>query len=184
MMTSLLPGEAPLSLNEARSWLRLGASVDDAVVAGLIRAASNICESFVGQWLIVRAAEEIVPAKAGEIRLAIRPVAGIDAVTLIAPDGSESAVAEPGRRLRIGPDGTGWLSVDGAEGADSAARLRIGYRAGMSADGNGIPEAIRHGLLRMMQHLHAARDGESGAPPAVIAALWQPWRRVALGGAR
>ena len=181
MVTSRLPGEAPLSLNEARSWLRLGASIDDAVVAGLIRAASNICESFVGQWLIIRAAEEVVRARAGEIRLAIRPVVGIDAVTLIAPDGEESVAGEASRRLRIGPDGTGWLSVDGADGA---AQLRIGYRAGMSADSNGIPEAIRHGLLRMMQHLHAARDGEGSAPPAVIAALWQPWRRVALGAMR
>ena len=41
--------------------LRLGPTIDDAVVAGLVRAATNICEAFVGQWLIERAAEEVLP---------------------------------------------------------------------------------------------------------------------------
>ena len=40
MAESLLPGEAPVSLNEARGWLRLGATIDDAVIAGLVRAAA------------------------------------------------------------------------------------------------------------------------------------------------
>jgi uncharacterized phiE125 gp8 family phage protein len=181
MTTSLMPGEAPVSLNEARGWLRLGAGIDDAVVAGLIRAAANICESFVGQWLMVRAAEELLPVVAGEMRLSARPAVGVDDVTLIAAGGAESEMAEAGWRLRIAPDGTGWLTI---EGADGAAKVRVRYRAGMAADANGIPEAVRHGILRMMQHLHDARDGEGGAPPAMIAALWQPWRRVGLGSGR
>ena len=61
MAESISPGDAPVSLNEARSWLRLGATVDDAVVAGLIRAATNICEAFIGQWLIVRGVEDRLP---------------------------------------------------------------------------------------------------------------------------
>lgn len=181
MTTSLVPGEAPVSLNEARGWLRLGASIDDAVVAGLIRAAANICESFVGQWLIVREAEEELAIAGGEVRLSARPVAGIDAVTLIAAAGDESDVAEAGWRLHLAPDGAGRLSV---AAAGDAVRLRVRYRAGMAADANAIPEAVRHGILRMMQHLHEARGGEGAAPPAMIAALWQPWRRIGLGAGR
>lgn len=181
MAMSLVPGEAPVSLDEARSWLRLGASVDDAVVAGLIRAAASICESFVGQWLMIREAEEVVAVTGSQIRLAVRPVAGIEAVTLLSAAGGESEVAEAKLGLRISSDGTGWLSIADTGDAD---RARIRYRAGMAPDVNGIPEAIRHGILRMMQHLHTARDGEAGAPPAMIAALWQPWRRVGLGSGR
>ncbi len=48
MTTSLLPGEAPVRLNEARGWLRLGSSIDDAVVAQLLRAATSICEAYIG----------------------------------------------------------------------------------------------------------------------------------------
>ena len=65
MAESLVPGGAPVSLNEARSWLRLGATIDDAVVAGLVRAATSVCEAFIGRWLIVRAGEEILPLAPG-----------------------------------------------------------------------------------------------------------------------
>lgn len=181
MTTSLVPGEAPVSLDEARGWLRLGTSTDDAVVAGLIRTAANICESFVGQWLVIREAEEVVAVAGGKIRLSVRPVVAVEAVTLLAAAGGESEVAEADRSLSLSADGTGWLSIAGGGDGD---RARVRYRAGMAADVNAIPEAIRHGILRMMQHLHAARDGETGAPPAMIAALWQPWRRVGLGSGR
>lgn len=182
MTTSLVPGEAPVSLNEARGWLRMGASIDDAVVAGLIRAAANICESFVGQWLIEREAEELLPVAGGEFRLSARPVVAVDSVTLLSAEGEETEVAVAGWRLRMDRDGAGWLSID--EVGD-AARLRVRYRAGIATEANGVPEAIRHGILRMMQHLHGARDGEDdGTPPALIAALWQPWRRIGLGRGR
>lgn len=184
MTTSLLPGEAPVSLNEARGWLRLGATIDDAVVAGLVRAATNICEAFVGQWLVVRAAEETLPIGAGPIgagavRLGVRPVVGVDAVTVLADGGTEAVLAASDYRVTIARDGTARLAIDRP---GDARRVRVAYRAGMAEDANGIPEAIRQGIVRMTQHLHDARDGAGEAPPAVIAALWQPWRRLNLGG--
>ena len=95
MMTeSLLPGEAPVSLNEARGWLRLGATTDDAVIAGLVRAATNICEAFIGQWLVVRGGEEEVPLPADGILLGARPVVAVDGVTLLSSDGSEQPLGE------------------------------------------------------------------------------------------
>ncbi len=181
MMTSLLPGEAPVSLNEARSWLRLGATIDDAVVAGLVRAATNICEAFVGQWLVVRDAEETLPLDAGALRLSARPVVAIDAVTLVADGDVETVLAASDYRLTIARDGSARLSI---RPPHTAHRVRIAYRAGMASDANGIPEAIRQGIVRMTQHLHDARDGGAETPPAVIAALWQPWRLLSLGGSR
>ena len=179
MAESLLPGASPVSLNEARGWLRLGATIDDAVVAGLVRAATNICEAFIGQWLIVRAAEEVVPLERGAARPGVRPVVAIDAVSLLLPEGDEAVLDETGYRARIARDGTASIAIGERGEAD---RARIAFRAGMAAEANGIPEAIRQGILRMTQHLHEARDGGGAAPPAAIAALWQPWRRLTLGG--
>ncbi|HEV7312855.1 head-tail connector protein [Sphingopyxis sp.] len=180
MAESLVPGGAPISLNEARSWLRLGATIDDAVVAGLVRAATSVCEAFIGQWLIVRAGEETLPvAPGGVIQPGVRPVVGIDAVDLLLPDGSERALAAGDYRTATGRDGTARVTIDDPRGA---VRARVAYRAGIADGANHIPEAIRQGILRMTQHLHDARDGAGAAPPAAIAALWQPWRRLTLGG--
>lgn len=181
MAESPLPGEAPVSLNEARGWLRMGATVDDAVVAGLIRAATNICEAFIGQWLIVRAVEERIPIDAGAVRLAAQPVTGIDSLALLVPGAGERPLAEGDYRVTVGRDGRTRIAV---ERADDAERLRVAYRAGIADGPNGVPEAIRQGILRMTQHLHDARDGSGTAPPAAIAALWQPWRRLTLGSGR
>lgn len=181
MAESPVPGDAPVSLNEVRSWLRLGATIDDAVVAGLVRAATNICEAFIGQWLIIRAAEEVLPLKEGVVRLGARPVVGVDAVTLLLADGGEVAAGENDYRSPLGRDGTAQVMVDDPRGA---ARVRVVYRAGIADGANGIPEAIRQGIVRMTQHLNDARDDRSAAPPAAIAALWQPWRRLTLGGGR
>ncbi|SEH17400.1 phage conserved hypothetical protein, phiE125 gp8 family [Sphingopyxis sp. YR583] len=181
MAESLLPGEAPVSLNEARSWLRLGATVDDAVVAGLVRAATNICEAFIGRWLIVRIGEEILPPKDGTVQPSARPVVGIESVALIFPDGDESDLGDGDYRMSVDIDGTARIVM---VGAGNAVRARVAYRAGIAEGANAIPEAIRQGILRMTQHLHEARDGAAIAPPAAIAALWQPWRRLTLGGGR
>ena len=180
MAESLVPGGAPVSLNEARSWLRLGATIDDAVVAGLVRAATSVCEAFIGRWLIVRAGEEILPlAPGGVVQTGVRPVVGVDAVDLLLPDGGEAALAAGDYRAAIDRDGTARVTIDDPRGA---VRVRVVYRAGIAEGANHVPEAIRQGILRMTQHLHDARDGAGAAPPAAIAALWQPWRRLTLGG--
>lgn len=180
MAESLFPGEPPVSLEEVRGWLRLGTPADDAVVERLIDAATNICEAFIGGRLIVRAVEETWPIGRDALRLRVRPVVGVDAVTLLAED-SETALEEGDYRVAIASDGRAHLTI-AAPG--EAKRARIVYRAGMANDAGGVPEAIRHGITRMTQHLYAARDGASIAPPAAIAALWQPWRRLTLGGDR
>lgn len=185
MTTSLLPGEAPVGLSEARGWLRMGVTADDAVVAQLIRAATDICEAFIGQWLIVRAGEEAVVLRAGAAWLSARPVTAVDGVTLILPDGSERAVGADGYRATIARDGTAHVAVHDAQGARA---VRIAYRAGLAPGANAVPEAIRQGIVRMVQYLHEARDGAhegaGTAPPAAVAALWQPWRRLTLGSGR
>ncbi len=181
MVESLFPGEAPVSLEEARSWLRLGAGVDDAVIAGLIDAATNICEAFIGGRLMVRAAEDIWPIGDAPVRLRARPVVAVDAVALLGDDGGETALAANDYRVTIASDGRARLTIIAPS---DAQRVRVAYRAGMASEASGVPEAIRQGIVRMTQHLHAARDGAGTAPPAVIAALWQPWRRLTLGGER
>ncbi len=181
MAESPIPGDAPVSLNEARSWLRLGATVDDAVVAGLVRAATSVCEAFIGQWLIVRAGEETVPLRAAAARLTARPVVAIDAVALLSVAGGETALNPGDYRWSVTAGGSARLTIDAA---GDAGRVRVAYRAGMAEGVNGVPEAIRQGIVRMTQYLHDARDGAGETPPAAIAALWHPWRVLNLGSGR
>ncbi|MBB6427525.1 hypothetical protein [Sphingopyxis sp. JAI128] len=181
MATSPIPGDVPVSLNEARGWLRLGPSIEDAVVAQLLRAATGICEAYIGQWLIVRTAEETLPLRSGTARPTARPVIAAETVTLLTREGGETVLGAADYKLIREAGGAVQLVVAAPGEAD---RVRIAYRAGLADGVNAVPEAIRQGIVRMTQHLYDARDGTGATPPAVIAALWQPWRRLSLGGTR
>ena len=128
-----------------------------------------------------RAGKEEAPLPAECIALRARPVVAIDGVVLVSQDGTESPLDEAAYRVTISRDGSACITVPDPGGA---ARVCIAYRAGMAEGANGVPEAIRQGIVRMTQHLHDARDGTGAGPPAAIAALWQPWRRLTLGSGR
>lgn len=178
MGAAITAGEAPVTIDEVRAWMRMGAGQDDAVIAALIRAASNLCEAFVGQMLILREVSEEMPVTSGWMRLAKRPVTAIVSVTGLSADGPDFPMNMAMVAQDIARDGTAQIRI---EQPGSAGRVRVVYRAGMAEGPNGVPESLRQGIVRLAAHLHAARDGADGEPPAIISALWQPWRRRGIG---
>jgi uncharacterized phiE125 gp8 family phage protein len=65
----------------------------------------------------------------------------------------------------------------------AAARVAVSYRAGLAAGWEELPAGIAHGLVMLVAHLFEAR-GRDLAPPAAVAALWRPHRRMRLAGVR
>jgi uncharacterized phiE125 gp8 family phage protein len=110
-------------------------------------------------------------------RLSIRPVRAVTGVTGIPADGPEFTLPVDAYGIDIDRNGDGWVRV-GRQG--SAGRVRVAYRAGIAADGTGVPDAIRHGIIRLAGEYHASRDGMEARPPAAVSALWRPWRRMRL----
>lgn len=171
-------GPLPVSLAEAREWLRLGPTVEDGVVTALIRSAANMCELVTGQLLIVREVSEERPWRAGWMRLGRQPVQGVVDVTLRPEAGLPVVLAREAWELRADADGAAAVQI-----ADAGAALSVvvRYQAGLAVDAGGVPDALKQGMLRMIQHLYAARDGTGeSAIPNIVTALWTPWRRVRL----
>lgn len=172
------PGAAPVGIDEAKTWLRLEACDDDGLVAALIRSATEMCEAFIGQLLIARGCQSVLVATGEWQKLGPTPVRAITSVEGLPADGAAFVLPSDGVTIDIDCNGDGWVRVT-RPGA--AGRIRISYRAGLAEEANGVPEALRHGVLRLVAHLYATRDdaGER-APPAAVTALWRPWRRMRL----
>ena len=168
----------PIALAELKAFLRVTASDEDALLAGLARGAADLCEAFTGRALIGRAVEEVVAASAAWTGLQAAPVLSIEGVAALGEGGEVSPLAAEAFAIDIDAAGDGWVRVLDADGAK---RVRVSYKAGMAADPNGRPEALRHGIVRLAAYLYAHRDeAEQAGPPAAVTALWRPWRRLRL----
>lgn len=169
MLTGVQPATAPVAVAEAKAFLRLDGNAEDALIAGFIRTATALAEAFTGQYLIAREVVETVAPASVWTRLTAVPVVTIAGIDTLPGGAFESD---------IDAAGNGWVRVLDAGGA---ARVGVRYTAGLGADWNGVPEPLRQGIVRLVSHFHAHRDAaDGGAPPAAVAALWRPYRRMRL----
>ncbi|WP_294302404.1 head-tail connector protein [uncultured Sphingomonas sp.] len=155
-----------MTVDDAKAYLRLETAQDDALLTGLVASARGLCEAFLGQRLIRSELTETVPADGVWHRLAAAPVATITQV-------GAPALPLGVYAIDIDPVGDGWVRVTG--GGD----VPVTYRAGIAEDEASVPAAIAQGVVRLAAHLYVDR-ADASAPPAAVAALWRPFRRLRL----
>jgi uncharacterized phiE125 gp8 family phage protein len=160
---------------EAQAFVRIETGEEEALLAGFIRVASGLCEAFINQVVIARDFEIDLPASGCWERVPVTPVRSISGVDVLDASGAATAMSSSAYSLDINSSGDGWVRVTQANGA---TRVRVSGTAGIADDENGVPEPIRHGVLRLTAHLFTDRDGAGGEPPAAVTALWRPYRRL------
>lgn len=165
------------ALAELRQWLGITTTGDDSPLLSLLTTALDVCEGFTGKMPLEAECEEVLPARSGWHILTTRPVMAIAGVEIIAADGSRSALDASAYDIDLDADGAGRIRLP-----DTGARVAVRFTAGLAADWTDLPESLRHGLIRLAAHQHRERETEGAAPlpPASVAALWRPWRRMHL----
>ena len=176
MATAAIPTRTLVPVEELKDWLRIVGSEEDALLAGLIRSATELCEQFTRLALIEREVEQVLPARPVWTRLEQGPVRAILGVSALSADSEAAPLASGDYAVDIDAAGEGWVRI---LSSGEARRVRVRYRAGLGADWNAVPEPLRHGILRMAAHLYSHRD-DGAAPPAAVAALWLPYRKLRL----
>ena len=175
------PEEEPLSLDDAKLFLRVSHTADDALIADLIRTARKHVETVTGKRLVTQIWRLVLDQwpDGGMLNLPLAPVSAIDAARLRAPDGAETAI-----------DTSAWL-LDA-----SSARLKITERppvlrpfAGIEIDleaGYGVAadvppgfvQAIRLLVAHWYEHRASASPQGKDALPLAVAALIAPERSL------
>ncbi len=164
--------EPIVTLSEAQAFARVESGEEEALIGAMVRSGSAICEAFLRQIVIARYfSEELVASREWQ-RLRALPVRSIDEVTSDGMPVPGSAYASD-----IDVNGCGWIRVTDPA---LAGRIVASGSAGMAVSQNGVPEPIRHGVLRLVAHLYSARDSDGGEVPAAVTALWRPYRRMQL----
>lgn len=89
----------------------------------------------------------------------------------------EEVAAATRALLRLEGEGEAALTARLAETAVAAAERFCGAAF---ADWAAVPPPVAHGMVVLAAHLFENR-GRGDLPPAAVAALWRPYRRLGLG---
>lgn len=170
---------APAALAELKDWLGITTPGDDAQLAALLRAALDLCEDFTGAMPLQQDCEEILPLSPIWQVLRTRPVQTITGLLGIPAEGARFALSLTSYAIDLDGDGSGRVRIGNA---GAAGRIAVRFTAGIAPDWASLPEALRHGVLRLAAFHYRQREtgGETAMPPAAVAALWRPWRRLRL----
>lgn len=180
------PTVEPLSLAEAKAWLRLDTADEDATVSALIVAARSLVERSARRLLMRQ--EWRIPLDAwpadGVLPLPLAPVSAISAIRVLAADGTPSPVASTAYRLEGFRDPP-LLVITGAVPTPGRPRdgIEIDVICGFSDDPAAVPEPLRHAVrllvARWFEHRGDTLSDALALPPD-IALLLSPYRRPRL----
>lgn len=175
-MTTVAQAIVDAGVAETKAWLRIETASDDATIEALMRAAIGMAEDFCGQMMFARAGVEVLALGYEWTRLRACPVSAITNVQALASDGTATVLAVGSYSTDITGDGDGWVRVSQSR---SETRLELDIVAGIAADWPSLPDSLRQGIVRLAAHLFTERES-SDPPPAIVTALWRPWRRMRI----
>ena len=179
MRAILTPASLPPSaLAELKQWLGITTELDDTPLTGLLRAGLDMCEAFTGLMPLEAGCEEMLALGSEWQALSTRPVQAITSLETVATDGARETLGIGDYALELDGDGTGRVRAT----ASKEQRVAVQFTAGLAPDWDALPQALRHGIVRLAAHQHREREtsGAGPLPPAAVAALWRPWRRMRL----
>lgn len=177
-MATMIDAPPDGALAAAKAYLRIETGDEDALLALLLRTSVSLCERFTGLTLFAADRRDVIDVSIGSWRrLPATPVAAINGVEIVDAAGIATPLPVDAYAIDIDAAGAGHVRAGGAPGA----RIAVSYRAGLAADWPSLPAPLAQGVVRLAAHLHAHRDeADDPGPPAAVAALWRPWRRMRL----
>lgn len=180
------PAAEPLTLAEAKAWLRLDSNDEDTTVSALIVAARMAVEQ-AARRLLVHQSWRIVADRwpdDGVLRLPLAPVAAITAIRVRDAEGTPQTVSpaayraelkrDPARLVLTAPVPLPGLATSGIE---------IDVTAGFSASPAEVPEPLRHAMRLLLARWFDNRGdiaADAATLPADVALLVSPYCRPRL----
>lgn len=181
------PANEPVSLAEAKLFLRLDAGDEDELLATLITAARLMVEAASGRMLIDQTWRIVLDRwpQAGEIRLPLAPLSAIAAARVYDLLGSAQPVASGALALDATADPPVIRIIGEVPeiGRDRGA-IEIDVVAGYGATAAAVPAPLRQAVLRLATRWFEQRGDvvgrDAAALPGEILALVAPYRRARL----
>jgi len=173
----------PITLSEAKNFLRVDHSDDNTLISALITASRQMCEEYTRRILVTTTIDEYFdkfPMNRWEnlsnlIYLSRGPVASITSVKYVDEIGSEvtitsdqyiiDTISEPARIQST----AGWFAAAGV-----VNQVIVRYVVG--TDVSSIPKPLIQGMMLVISDLYDQRNDRVKALPTASEYLWNPYR--------
>lgn len=173
----------PITLSEAKNFLRVDHSDDDQLIAALITAARQMCEEYTRRILVTTTVDEYFDqfpknmwnGHSNILYLSRGPVASITSVSYVDEIGSTQTISsslyvtdlisEPGRIQST----NGWTT-----GAGVVNQVIVRYVVG--TDLSAIPKPLIQGMMLVVSDLYDQRNDRVKQLPTASEYLWNPYR--------
>lgn len=150
------PAAEPVTLEEAKAHLRVEGTEEDALIAGLIRAARESCERMQGRAYLRQRWQSTIEGGAPPARLPLRPLPVLDAVSVEWRDdgGTWQALPATAWRLDAAREAIELVELVPA----GATAWRATHEAGFGDDPGDVPQRIKQAILLLVGHWFEQRE--------------------------
>lgn len=181
------PAIEPVSLPEAKDFLRILADDEDDLLATLVTAARLMVEAASGRMLIDQHWRIVLDAwpRSGRLRLPLSPVSAVVAARVYDRDGGATPVEGEALSLEPGSEPPA-IALAGALPAPGRAHagIEIDVVAGFGPLRDAVPAPLRQAVLRLACRWFELRGDvasrDAARLPEEVAALVAPFRRARL----
>ncbi len=166
------PSEEPISLSEAKQYIRISNSNEDTQISSFIAAARRAAEEYMGRSLMLqqwKLAYDGFPPQS--VRIPYGPIASVQSVSIVQVDETATPIAGDQYYISAARDMLVFNVIP------CGHRIEIVYNAGY-LNAVEVAPAIRQGILVHTASLYENRDTQ--AMPEASKALYSPYREVRL----
>lgn len=172
----------PVSLSEAKDYLRVDGTAEDANLTRLIAAARTWLEGMTRRALLSQTWRYLTPPpKAGVVSVPGTPLRSVLAVRLFGRNGTVTTLQPQDYVVSIGPGGT---RVHLRHAPDDVTGAEIDAEIGYGADPADLPEDLRQAVLQLVAHWFERREpvvsGSLAPVPMTVSSIAAPYRVARL----
>jgi uncharacterized phiE125 gp8 family phage protein len=184
---SVAPEETPVNYEEVAAHLRIDADDEDALILGLIDAATAYFDGYygvLGRALVTQTWVQKYDGWDAKMYLPVFPVASVSSVTYLNTSGGSSTVTSTDYALYTDECGA-YVEFDQAftyptTSVESGPKITITYVAGVAA--SAVPAAIKQAMLLLIgfwfEQRETAASGGVSSLNFTVDALIAPYRRL------
>jgi uncharacterized phiE125 gp8 family phage protein len=172
------PAAEPVTLDQARAWLRVESGNDeDDLIGALIPAARARAEWHTGRAFVTQGWTLWLDRAAPCIAIPLSPLQSVTSVTLYAPD--NAATVLEGGDYTVDPAGSRLLLKTLPQNLRAVNAVAVAFTAGYGA-ADAVPAPIAQAILQIISALYEHRGGDAAPTPETALALLAPYRILHL----